>query len=519
MTTSTALPLAKGLIAPNLDSQNTVWDLIVIGGGITGAGIALEAAKLNKQVLLLEQYDFAWGTSSRSSKMVHGGLRYLGQGDIKLTRHSLLERERLLQDAPDLVVRKAYLFPIIKGHFPGRWSMKLVLWFYDVLAGIRDHRWLGRKSLRKRLPKLQLHGLKGAMSYTDALTDDSRLVLKVLHEACSEGAFCQNYYQVKQVVTDNGVINLEVVNQLTHKTSTFKAHNVVNATGAFADYLSGATPRVRPQRGSHLFIQANRLPVGDCLTLLHPADGRPVFLFPWQGVTCVGTTDLDHKQPLTEEAKATKEEISYLLTLINSAFPDYHITENDIVSCMAGVRPIISSGKGLDPSKERRDHAIWQANNVITVSGGKLTTFRLIALDVMQALGWLNTNEHKSAQHSKCKLFNYRLPFMYGNPLAAVPSNQQLKAQIDWILQNEQVVHLDDLMLRRTRLGLLLPQGGHCTFEVIKPLCLQHLAWSEAQWQQEVERYLLIINNYYQPPNRTISFDNDCANSTDEKTV
>lgn len=489
-----------GLNAPDADLVNQPWDLLVIGGGITGAGVALEAARLGKRVLLLEQNDFAWGTSSRSSKMVHGGLRYLAQGDIKLTRHSLLERERLLREAPELVVRKAYLFPVIKGHFPGRWSMALALWFYDMLAGIRDHRWLSRPAIQKRLPKLQIKQLAGAMSYTDALTDDSRLVMRVLHEACAEGAFCQNYQRVEQLEQGDNGMTVHVTHQLTGQTTTLTAQQVVNATGAFADRLSASAPRVRPQRGSHLFLDAKKLPVNDCLTLLHPDDQRPVFLFPWQGVTCVGTTDLDHQQPLDQEATITRDEMTYLLTLVDSAFPDYRVSEADVISCMAGVRPIISSGKGLDPSKERRDHAIWQAAGITSVSGGKLTTFRLIALDVMKALGWLTPKAHAQASRTQDRLFKHAMPFALGNPLCAPALDSLFDGQFDWILQHEQVRHLDDLLLRRTRLGLLLPAGGHELFERLKPLCQRYLNWDDAHWQAEVARYQHIIATCYQPP-------------------
>ncbi|MEE3388863.1 MAG: FAD-dependent oxidoreductase, partial [Pseudomonadota bacterium] len=159
------------------------WDLVVIGGGITGAGVLLEAARRGLRVLLLEQTDFAWGTSSRSSKMVHGGLRYIAQGDIRLTRHSLLERERLIDELPGLVERATYLFPLRKGVFPGRWPMKAILWLYDFLAGIRDHRYLSREQLLERVPGLNRQSLTGAMSYTDALTDDCRLVVRAILEA------------------------------------------------------------------------------------------------------------------------------------------------------------------------------------------------------------------------------------------------------------------------------------------------------------------------------------------------
>ena len=181
------------------------WDLIVIGGGITGAGVMLEAARRGQRVLLLEQTDFAWGTSSRSSKMVHGGLRYIAQGDIALTRHSLLERERLLNELPGLVERATYLFPLRKGVFPGRWPMKAVLWLYDFLAGIRDHRYLNRAQLLERVPGLRDQDLTGAMCYTDALTDDCRLVMRTLLEGARHGGLAQNYARVvKAVQCENG---------------------------------------------------------------------------------------------------------------------------------------------------------------------------------------------------------------------------------------------------------------------------------------------------------------------------
>ncbi|MDE2422377.1 MAG: FAD-dependent oxidoreductase [Gammaproteobacteria bacterium] len=172
--------------------NKTDWDLIVIGGGITGAGILLEASRLGKKTLLLEQQDFAWGTSSRSSKMVHGGLRYLAQGDVGLTKHSLHERERLLVELPHMVVRFPYIFPIRQGSFPGRIAMTAVLTMYDKLAGVSDHSWISKDKLLQKYPNLNADGLKGAMRYTDALVDDARLVMRVLHEATLEGGTANN---------------------------------------------------------------------------------------------------------------------------------------------------------------------------------------------------------------------------------------------------------------------------------------------------------------------------------------
>ncbi|EKF74079.1 glycerol-3-phosphate dehydrogenase [Alcanivorax hongdengensis A-11-3] len=481
-----------------LADSDQPWDLIVIGGGITGAGVLLEAARRGQRALLLEQTDFAWGTSSRSSKMVHGGLRYIAQGDVRLTRHSLLERERLLQELPGLVERATYLFPLHKGQFPGRWPMKAVLWLYDFLAGIRDHRYLNRQRLFERVPGLRREGITGAMSYTDALTDDCRLVMRTLLEAARHGGQAINYARVDAVSGEHGQFSVSVRDRVSGESRQLAARTVINATGAWADRLSGSDKRVRPLRGSHLFINPERLPVSDCLTVMHPQDGRPVFVFPWEGVTCVGTTDLDHPQDMDIEAAASAGEVDYLLTLINSQFPQAHIRRDDIYSTIAGVRPVIASGKGVDPSKERRDHAVWGDNGVVTVSGGKLTTFRLIALDALLAAGLINDREHRRSQKSDQPGFT---PLQAPAAVEAfLHADQADPAFIDWIVSRESVVHLDDLMLRRTRLGLIHPRAGMDVLERLKPALCQQLGWDDRRWEQELSRYLDIHQRYYGVP-------------------
>ena len=482
----------------------TRWDLIVIGGGITGAGILHQAAQLGLKTLLVEKHDFSYGTSSKSSKMVHGGLRYLKQGDIRLTRESLQEREHLLRHLPGLVVRQSYLFPLRRGQFPGRWAMTVALWFYDLLAGVRDHRWVNAKDLAQRVPALDTRALKGAMRYTDALTDDSRLVMRVLHDAVEEGARAINYCGVDEVTQrPAGDLALSVTDHSTDggATMTLLARRVINATGAWADQLSGTGARVRPQRGSHLFVSATRLPVTECLTLVNPRDGRPVFVFPWEGETCIGTTDLDHRDDPDREPRATREEIDYLLELVNGFFPDTRLTEADILSTMAGVRPIIASGKGGDPSSERRDHAVWSHDGVITVSGGKLTTFRVIALDALAMAGFIDRHRHRALRRSGPRFSrNSAIPSGLGHPLRRWPEGDALLAEVDWILCNEMVEHLDDLMLRRTRLGNMLSEGGQARLPVFGPLVRERLGWTAARWEAEVQRYLAIIQQSYSVP-------------------
>ena len=485
---------------PLQDLANSSWDAVVIGGGITGAGIMLEAARRGLKVLLVEQQDFSWGTSSRSSKMVHGGLRYIAQGDIKLTQHALQERERLLTELPDLVVRMSYIFPIRQGKFPGRIAMQVVLMAYDKLAGIKDHEWLNLDKLTKQYPQLNRERLKGGMRYTDALTDDSRLVVRVLQEACLEGGLARNYTEVTATHYDGAETTLTLTDRIDSQSIQIKAKYVFNATGLWADRLSGAPPKVRPQRGSHLFVPITRLPVTDCLTVMHPDDNRPVFIFPWKGQTCIGTTDLDHQFDRNQEAFCTPEEVSYLLKVANTEFNNAELDVSDIISTMAGVRPIIASDTGKDPSKERRDHLVWQANGVISVSGGKLTTFRQIALDALKAAGILDDKAHQHAVAGKnTRCFNHTVdaPTMLNNPLQPVAQGSALLEQVSWILQHEMVEHLDDLMLRRLRMGNMQADGGDTELALIKPLCQQYLGWDEQRWQVEHVRYQQILQQYY----------------------
>lgn len=509
--------------------QDATLDLIVIGGGITGAGVAREAARRGLKVLLIEQRDFAWGTSSRSSKMVHGGLRYIAQGDFKLTREALLERERLLEEAPGLVERMGYIFPVRRFQFPGRWSFSLLLALYDSFARIRDHSWMQVPALLARVPGLSASALKGACYYTDAVTDDARLVLRTLQEAVADGAMVLNYVQAVSLLKRNeqvcGVVVQDVVSGCSF---TLHAAAVVSATGAWADRLRNelvTEQRVRPLRGSHVVVAHERLPVGDALTLLHPKDRRPIFVFPWEGMTVVGTTDLDHRGDLDIEAGISRAELNYLYDAVASQFDGPRLTDADVVSTWSGIRPVIGSEKNKDPSKERRDHAVWSDKGLVTVSGGKLTTFRLIALDALRAAMVFVEGAHPPVLDDGAPIFaraastqaksqfpasrRRLLAGRYGGALSAyaqlpdatsettLAGTPYSLADVLWALRYEQVMHLDDLLLRRTRLGNLLPAGARDTLPALKTMVQRELAWDDARWAQEVDRYLGIWRQHY----------------------
>ncbi len=523
-------------------SQNNSqpWDVIVVGGGITGAGVLREATRRGLKTLLIEQRDFAWGTSSRSSKMVHGGLRYLAQGDLKLTRHSLQERERLLREAPGLVNRMSYYMLLRKGQFPGRLAMSLVLKAYDFIAGVKDNCYCNPEALTGVFPGINNQGLNGACYYTDAVTDDARLVLRVLQESLKNSDRGQiealNYVKANKLLKQKGrVTGLVVEDVETGREIELQSSVVINATGAWADRLRNEVnpeQRVRPLRGSHLIIPHKRLPVSAVVTAMHPKDKRPVFIFPWEGATVVGTTDLDHSQNLNTEASIDAEEFNYLLELVNLQFPEKGITRSDVMATYAGVRPVIASEKASKsnsrkPSKERRDHAVWSDSGLITVSGGKLTTFRLIARDALKAAQpWLNRAELRASdsqvfsptQLTPKELFaddTYRAKRLlgrFGDDSAAILKSAEIRehsvidsteyclAECRWSLKHESVLHLDDLMLRRTRLGLLLKDGGAQLFDELRKMFSEELGWCGDRWKQECERYQAIWQQHYSLP-------------------
>lgn len=515
-----------------LKQQRHAFDIVIIGGGITGAGILREATRQGLNALLVEQRDFAWGTSSRSSKMVHGGLRYIAQGDIALTRHSALERERLIREAPGLVERMGYLFPIRKGQFPGKHLFNILLTFYDTLAGIKTHGWHDAATVVQKVPGIRPDGLKGASFYTDAITDDARLVLRVLQQACAEGGLAINYVSATELLREHGpqVNGVVLKNAVTGEYVKVHANVVINATGAWVDHLRESIAHertIRPLRGSHIIIPAAKIPVQEALTLFHPADKRATFIFPWEGCTVIGTTDLDHTPSLQEEPGITRAEADYLLQLARDQFPHADLDDADIISTYAGVRPVISKNRNKDPSKEKRDHQVWVDHGLVSVSGGKLTTFRLIARDTLHAAkpflnGAAFTNDTEQVFNSPAitaaqlnlndKQWAQRLIGRYGDQAATLltttPSDEHhpigntafCLAEMRWSCRNEQIVHLDDLLLRRTRIGQLLQNGGSDIFSKVKAICQQELHWNDARWQQELQRYQQLWQQHYYLP-------------------
>jgi glycerol-3-phosphate dehydrogenase len=510
----------------SLDDGKHPWDLIVVGGGITGAGIVAEAARIGLKVLLLEANDFASGTSSRSTKLVHGGLRYLREGQLRVTRESVVERERLMEEARGLVQPLGFWLTTFEGDKMPGWMFGLGLAMYDALAGKWAHESHDAEELVSRVPSLGGAKVRGGYHYFDAQTDDARLVLRVLREAVARGAVAINYARATDVLkTSDGRVRGVVVEDRSggpSRTAEVEARVVINATGAWADGLRlkvGAEKRLRRIRGSHLVLAANRLPLAQAVSMLHPRDGRAVFAIPWEGVTIVGTTDVDDQGDIWTEPSISSGELEYILESLRHAFPRLELAEKDVRSTFAGVRSVINTG-ARDPSKESREHALWEENGLLTVTGGKLTTFRVMALETLRAAKKqlpavkklrrariLNDTTEEVLPASVDPELAERLIGRHGIEAKAIVSGPEgtervadtavLWSELRHAARDEGVVHLDDLLLRRARLGLLADKGGMGEIARIRKIAQPELGWDDATWEREEAAYRYVWATHY----------------------
>ncbi|HEX4895666.1 MAG TPA: glycerol-3-phosphate dehydrogenase/oxidase [Solimonas sp.] len=492
------------------------YDLVIVGGGITGAGVLREAVRTGARVLLVEAGDYASGTSSWSSKLVHGGLRYLKEGQWRLTLESVRERERLRREAPGLVEPQPFLMPIYAGRKPGRALMQVGLFVYDLMAGSRKSRWLPRAAALAATPELRTEGLQGAMAYEDAQTDDARLVLRLILEAQSAGAAALNHVRAELLQEQGRVRGVRLHDRLDGSSVEVEAGVVVNATGAWAGALPGApagAPKLRPLRGSHLVFPAARLPLRQAVSWLHPRDGRPVFAYPWEGATLYGTTDLDHEGAL-ETPRITSGEVAYLMEALDWQFPQLRLAAREALCSYAGVRPVVASGKD-DPSAESRESALWTAPGLVGITGGKLTTFRVTAREVLAAAAREVPALVPAPEAPVLTTPAGSDPRLCGRLGAAAEALQRefpaeavervgdtpyRWAELRWALRHEQVARLDDLMLRRTRLGLVAPQGAAAFLPRIATLCREELGWDEARWAHELAAWQTLWQTRHAPP-------------------
>ena len=376
----------------NLDRlRDETFDVLVVGGGIVGAGVARDAACRGLRTALVERGDFASGTSGKTSRLIHGGLRYLRSYRVGLVRQSVRERDLLLKRAPSLVHPLPFVIPAYRGRRPGALLLRFGLFLYDFLS--RDKTvprrvWLAADATVEREPRLSSDALAGAGIYYDAWTDDARLVLAVVKDAAEAGACVANYTEVVELLHDEGgrVVGARLRDVIENRTLDARARIAVNATGVWLDRLRAprGIPTIRATKGIHIFLPRTKVGNRHALALTAPRDGRIVFVLPWNELALVGTTDTDYGGD-ADHVVPNAADVAYLLDVVNSAFPQARVTTDDVVSAYAGLRPLLRNRRAdARESDISREHAIFEDNDgLISVAGGKLTTHRSMAEDVI----------------------------------------------------------------------------------------------------------------------------------------
>lgn len=500
----------------------TGWDLVVVGGGSSGVAVAHEASLRGHSAALVEQDDLASGTSSRSSRLIHGGLRYLAQGELGLVREGLRERRRLLASAPGLVRTVPFLYPIYRGDPDGPFKVNLGLWLYDLLSlgdGLGfHHRWRARR-VERRIPSLGASGLRGAFAYRDAATHDARLTLGVAIAARAAGAHLVSRCRVRSWRGVPSGLELEIDDRIGGRTVTVGARAVVLACGPFSELLP-APAAVRTARGTHISLPAGRLPVGMHLALRSPDDGRLAFAMPAGAYTVLGTTDVDDSTP-PRDVRATPGDVAYLLNLARHAFPLARIDASDVVGLWAGLRPLLVEEGAADPDALSRRHRVMEIEpSVFVLQGGKLTTHRSMAEDALDrvegrspgkpraraarpllsgsllegasALGDEGISGHDVTELAS--LYGARLDTL-ARRIAATSRNapleeRVLRAQIELAVDEEWALTLDDLLLRRLLPGPLNLRLTSLLASWAAEVLAGRLGWSAPETTLHLEEFL-----------------------------
>lgn len=463
---------------------NEVFDVLVIGGGIVGAGVARDAALRGLRTLLVERADFASGTSSRSSRLLHGGLRYLAQGRIGLVHEASLEKMRLSKLAPHLCDPLPFVFPVWKGDEWSRALLSIGVRVYDLLCGRRN---LGSSSslstadLAGSVKGIRSQGLTGGVRYFDALTNDARLVIDTLTSAEQSGATLINYAAFASGARSAGVWNCGLRDELGGGSAEVRARAVVNAAGAWAARLPHSGVRLRLTKGVHLVVDGQRIPTKEAIVL---SEGKRIlFVIPWGERLILGTTDTDYDGD-PAEVRADAADVDYILKVVNQAFPGAAIAPSGVIATWAGVRPLIapSTSEAGTPSDISRNHQIRMTEpGWFDVAGGKLTTYRLMAEQTVDRIG----------RHAQLRLPRSRTA---ETPLARGPHSGILPPPVErdvvaHCCRHEWAEHLDDVLLRRTSWHYYFPNHmeiADCTAAWMREL----LGWSAGRAGGEMERYI-----------------------------
>jgi glycerol-3-phosphate dehydrogenase len=523
------------------------FDLLVVGGGITGAGVARDAAMRGLRTALVERDDFASGTSSRSSRLVHGGVRYLEHGQLGLVFESSAERRILRRIAPHLVRPLAFVWPVYAGARIPRWKLAAALTLYDVLALFRNvarHELLTQRGVLAREPRLRREALRGGARYWDAATDDARLTLATIRSAIAAGATVANHVRVTALRSAGGrVTGATVVDDVEGGAFDVSARVVVNAAGPWSDSVErladgAARPAVRGSKGVHVSVARQRLDNVGALTLLSPRDGRVMFALPAGDFAIIGTTDT-YETAAPDQVRATAADVAYLLEAANHFFPAARLTRDDVVSAWAGLRPLKEGREGRDdPGAASREHTIAEhVPGLVSVTGGKLTTYRAMARQVVDAaqrsLGRTPTASRtareplaggaitdiageitRAAAETRDVAVATRLVHAHGDAWRSVwalvtedaslgervePTRPFLLAELRYAVFEELATTLGDLLIRRMPVAFETRDHGRAAARRVAPHVARWSGWSViemraaiAEYDAEVERMFRI---------------------------
>ncbi|TXD85214.1 glycerol-3-phosphate dehydrogenase/oxidase [Subsaximicrobium wynnwilliamsii] len=505
---------------------NETWDAIIVGGGATGLGIALDCATRGYKTLLLEQVDFAKGTSSRSTKLVHGGVRYLAQGNIDLVREALHERGLMMKNAAHLVSNQSFIIPNYSwwDHFFYTVGLKV----YDFLSGnlsFGKSTRIGKKETMARLPTIETAHLRGGVVYQDGQFDDSRLAVNIAQTAIEQGATLLNHFEVKQLLkNDAGIVNgVVAVDQETNETYQLKSKVVINATGVFTDEVlqmdkPSAKDQIKPSQGIHLVLDKSFLAGNDAIMIPKTDDGRVLFLVPWHNRVVVGTTDtvLDSH---SLEPRALEAEINFILTTANR-YLNKDVSRDDVLSMYAGLRPLAAPKDDSEKTKEiSRSHKIIVSDSeLITITGGKWTTYRKMAEDTVNRAIKMNKLPQKECRTKDLLIHGSSKPiaesnhlYVYGSDIMGIEALQQehpelkerlhervpfTKAEVVWAVRHEMARTIDDVLARRVRVLFLDAGAAIAMAPEVAALIAKELG-RDKQWEAEQVKDFLKIADHF----------------------
>jgi glycerol-3-phosphate dehydrogenase len=548
--TASRFELSMRSRAASLDRmRQQVFDLAVIGGGVTGAGVALDGASRGLSVALFEKSDFASGTSSRSSKLIHGGLRYLEQFHFGLVRESLHERAVLSRTAPHLSKPLKFLVPIYSSSErsplgANRLKLSAGLWLYDLLAGSQNigrHRWLSPVEAVRLAPALNRDGLRGAFVYYDCLTDDARLVIEIIKAAAARGALPVNYAAVRGIVNREGISRVQIEDTLAGSFFEVGARLAVNATGVWSDQVSrlsdaAAPKKLRPSKGIHVVLPREKLDNQTAVLIPSLGESRFLFVIPWRGCTVVGTTDTDYQGNL-DEPVAEPGELVRVLESAARAFPAAQLSSADVISTFAGLRPLIWANEQSTKELSRKEEIFEDGTGLMTITGGKLTTWRRMAERVVDlAVRRLESMEdghrlqaHRSVTESirlaggetsrapaeEASLAatefgvdistaehlidtyggNYRVVLELTRESADLKSLlivglPHIEAEVIYSARYEMTADIEDFLARRTRISLITRDHGRSAAKRVASLLARELDWSEAKGESAADEFL-----------------------------